>query len=119
MVEEILLETVPETPLIDPADDTEIPEMTDPNWMFTTPFPLDDGQAEFGASGNNTPEDSDELAKLIEEKIAGEIGSSAGNGKVANQSKGASGNGAEDNSKIAEFNAIPIRPLQNFNFVLK
>jgi hypothetical protein len=68
MAEENLLETVPKTPFIDPADDTEIPDMTDPQ-LFTTPLPVDPEESE-----------DDELVKLIEKnieaKIASEIGSS-------------------------------------------
>src|SRR4028119_721446 len=94
MAEENLLETVPKTPFIDPADDTEIPEMTNPK-LFTTPIPVDPAESE--ASGNKTPEDSDGLGKLIDEEITEDIG----------RSNGASENVAEDNSKIAEFNAVP------------
>jgi Ca2+-binding RTX toxin-like protein len=93
MAEENLLETVRETLFIDRADDTEIPDMTDRK-LFTTPMPVD---PESEASGNKTPEDSDGLGKLIDEEIADDIG----------RSKGASENGAQDNSKIAEFNAVP------------
>jgi Ca2+-binding RTX toxin-like protein len=70
MAEENLLETVRETLFIDRADDTGIPDMTEPK-LFTTPIPVDGGKSE--ASGNNTRESSED----------------------------------EDNSKIAEFNAVP------------
>src|SRR4028118_1803475 len=93
MAEENLLETVPKTPFIEPADNTEIPDMIDPK-LFTTPIPVD---PESEGTGNKTPEDSDELGKLINEEIAEDIGTS----------NSTSENGAEDNSKIAEFNAVP------------
>jgi hypothetical protein len=70
MAEENLLETVPETPFINSEEDTEIPDMIDPE-LFTTPIPVD--QAESEASGNNTPEESDGLAKLINDEIAEDI----------------------------------------------
>ena len=94
MAEENLLETVPETAFIAPAEETEIPE-TIGGKLFTTPNPVD---LESEGSGNNTPEDSDGLVKLIDEELADDMG----------KSNGASEKGAEDNSKIAEFSALPI-----------
>ena len=89
MAEENLLETVPKTPFINPEEDTEIPDMTDPQ-LFTTPIPVD--RAESEASDNKTPEDSDGLGKLIDEEIENDIG----------RSNGASENGVEDNSNSAK-----------------
>ncbi|MBE9119795.1 calcium-binding protein [Tychonema sp. LEGE 07199] len=96
-------------------DRTQISDLTETN-LFA-PIALDDEEPEFGLSASELDRlaafrsasaiDSDsELAKLIDDAIAQNTASNS-NSPVPNQSNGRSETTAEDDSTMAEFNAIP------------
>ncbi len=96
-------------------DRTQISDLTETN-LFA-PIALDDEEPEFGLSASELDRlaafrsasaiDSDsDLAKLIDDAIAENTPSNS-NSQVPNQSNGVSETTAEDDSTMAEFNAMP------------
>ncbi|MEG4051183.1 cadherin-like domain-containing protein, partial [Microcoleus sp. S36a_B3] len=114
MEEEMLLGNVSGT-LFPDRDRTQISDLTETN-LFA-PIALDDEEPEFGLSASELDRlaafrsasaiDSDsDLAKLIDDAIAENTPSNS-NSQVPNQSNGRSETTAEDDSTMAEFNAMP------------